>query len=232
MTEKTFKLAPAELKIKFSDQFYEALEILPDIIKDRFTSLLDELVLPVRNAEHVVPIASFEQDVIDKKMSEIDLEDENFGEDLKCYIDNLVKTEDFKTVFEYCFSPQTYCSLFAAYSFYGFFESIGKDEENAEESDEDPAKLKEKWKYRVFDDTKKVLRKTFNSIYRTDDDEPEERSGRDKDRNARYLSNLMPESFLNLDPSVKWWQSLRITQIKPFDANGEECLNAFQKMFK
>ena len=179
-----------------------------------------------------MPIASFEQDVLDKKMSEINLEDENFGEDLKCYIDNLVQTEDFKTIFEYCFSPQTYCSLFAAYSFYGFFESIGKDEENAEESDEDPSRLKEQWKYRVFDDTKKALRKTFNSIYRTDDDEPEERAGRDKERNAKYLSNLMPNAFLNLDPSVKWWQSLRITEVKPFDADGKECLNAFQKMFK
>ena len=232
MQEKTFKLAPVELKIKFSEAFYEGLQVLPEIIRNKFTSLLDELTIPVKTAENVVPIASFEQDVIDKKMSEIDLEDENFGEDLKCYIDNLVETNDFKTIFEYCFSPQTYCSLFAAYSFYGFFESIGKDEENEEEADEDPSKLKEKWKYKVFDDTKRALRKTFNSIYRTDDDEPEERSGRDKDRNARYLANLMPNVFLNLDPSVKWWQSLRITEIKPFDSDGKECLNAFQKMFK
>jgi hypothetical protein len=42
----------------------------------------------------------------------------------------------------------------------------------------------------------------------------------------------MPQTFLNLDASVKWWQSLRIVDVKPFDADGEECLNAFQKMFK
>ena len=230
--EKTFKLAPAMAKIKFGEKFYETLDILPDFIKQRFTSLLEELVVPIKSAETPIPIAVFEQDVLDKKMSEIDLQDENFGEDLKCYIDNLVKTEDFKTLFEYCFSPQTYCSLFASYSFYGFFESIGKDEENKDESDEDPSRLREQWKYRVFRRTKRTLRKTFNSIYRTDDDVLEERRGRTKNRNAIFLGNLMPEAFLNLDPSVKWWQSLRITEIKPFDSDGEECLNAFQKMFK
>jgi hypothetical protein len=230
--ERTFKLAPVEAKLVFSDAFYKGLEIMPDFIQEKLEGLLEEVTLPMPNASNPIPIAVFEQDILDRKISDINLDDDNLGEDLKCYIDNLVETEDFKLLFEYCFPIKTFCSLFGIYSYYGFFESIGKDEENKDESDEDPAKLKEKWKYRLFRSTKRQLRRTFNSIYRTDDDVKEERKRNDRDKSARFLANIMPQTFLNLDASVKWWQSLRIVDVKPFDADGEECLNAFQKMFK
>ena len=230
--ERTFKLAPVEAKLVFSDAFYKGLDIMPDFIQEKLEGMLEEVTLPMPNASNPIPIAVFEQDILDRKISDINLDDDNFGEDLKCYIDNLVETEDFKLLFEYCFPIKTFCSLFGVYSYYGFFESIGKNEDNKDESDDDPAKLREKWKYRLFRSTKRQLRRTFNSIYRTDDDVKEERKRNDRDKSARFLANIMPQTFLNLDASVKWWQSLRIVDVKPFDADGEECLNAFQKMFK
>ena len=122
--------------------------------------------------------------------------------------------------------------MFAVYSYYGFFESIGKSEEGTDEKDEDPSKLREKWKRRVFRRTKRKLRRLFNSTYRTDDDVKEEREGRSKKEKSDFMKNLLPRTFLNLDSSVQWWQSIRFVDIKPFDADGKECLNAFQKMFR
>lgn len=186
----------------------------------------------IENSILAIPVAVFEQDVLDKKISEINLTDENFGEDLKCYIDNLVETKDFKTLFNGCFSPKTFVSIFGVYTYYGFFNSIGKEPDNPDETQADPEKLKEEWKYRVFRDTKKELRKIFNSIYRTDDDDPEEEANDKKERNANFLASLAPEAFLNLDlTSVKWWQSLRIVEVRPFDVDGNECPNPFQKVF-
>ena len=191
----------------------------------------EDIKIPIHNSMNPIPIAVFEQDVTDKKMSEINLEDENMGEDLKCYIDNLVETKNFNLLFEQIFPVKSYVSLFGIYSYYGFFESIGKDEDNEEENQEDPSKLQEGWKSKIFRNTKKELRKTFNSIYRTDDDAQEERKGRNKDRDTQFLKNLVPQINLKLDVSVKWWQSFRIVDFKPFDPDGNECPNAFQKMF-
>jgi hypothetical protein len=211
MSERTYNLASGEITIRKEGQ--------------------EDIKIPINNSGKPIPVAIFEQDVTDKKMSEINLDDENMGEDLKCYIDNLVETDEFNLLFEQIFPVKSYVSLFGIYSYYGFFESIGKDEDNEDENQEDPSKLKEGWKSKIFRNTKKELRKTFNSIYRTDDDVQEERSGKNRERNTQFLKNLVPQISLKLDTSVKWWQSFRIIDFKPFDADGNECPNAFQKMF-
>jgi len=209
--ERTFQFPVGEVNVEIPDGF------------QRF---------PVTNSDSALPVAVFEQDVFDKKMSEIDMTDENMGEDLKCYIDNLVASKDFQTLFGYCFSPKSFVSLLGIYTYYGFFESIGKDITNIDEVEKNPRKLKEKWKRQVFKGTKKELRKTFNSIYRTDDDDPKEKSKNKKEKNTNFLANLAPSAFLNLDlSSVKWWQSLRIVEVRPFDPDGKECPNPFQKVF-
>ena len=76
------------------------------------------------------------------------------------------------------------------------------------------------------------MRRIFNATYRTDDDVKEERERRSRGEKSDFIKNLLPQTFLNLDSSVQWWQSIRIIDVKPFDADGEECLNAFQKMFR
>ena len=230
--ERTYKFATTEVAIKFDDSFYDAIDLLPEIIRSKIENVLDQMKITEESLSRAIPIAFYEQDILDRKMSEIDLEDKNMGEELKCYVDHLVETDDFKTIFELCFPNKTYTSLFAIYSYYGFFESIGKSEEGTEEKDEDPAKLREKWKKRVFKRTKRKLRRLFNSTYRTDDDVKEEREGRSKKEKSDFMKNLLPQTFLNLDSSVQWWQSIRFIDVKPFDADGKECLNAFQKMFR
>ena len=231
--ERTYKFPPTEVLLQISDGFYEKVEKIPiPLIRDTLTGILDDIKVEAPGASRAIPVAIFEHDIKDRKISEINLEDKNLGEDLKCYVDKLVESEDFQVLFDLCFPLKSYVSLLGVYSYYGFFESIGKTEEGTPEKDEDVAKLREKWKLRVFRKTKKQLRQLFNSTYRTDDDVKEEKEGRSRKEKSDFMKNLLPQAFLNLDSSVQWWQSVRFIEVKPFDPDGNECMNAFQKMFR
>ena len=179
---------------------------------------------------HHIPFAHYEHDVLDKVIKDIDFDDENMGEDLKCYVDKLTETDDFKFVFETIIKTTTFSSLFGIYSYYNFFESIGLGPNEVEEDRQH--KIKNKWKRKVFDDVKTTLKKQFRSTYRSDDDEYEGNKQEKRQFDAKWVSNLLPESYIGLDGSVRWWQSVRIVDVKPFGFDGEDCLNDFQKLFK
>jgi len=196
------------------------------------TSNLDsskERVGKIGNYHHI-PLAHYEHDVLDKAIKDIDFDDENMGEELKCYVDKLAETDDFKFMFETIIKTTTFTSLFGIYSYYNFFESIGLGPNEVEEDRQ--KKIKNKWKRKIFDDVKKTLKKQFRSTYRSDDDEYEGNRQEKRQFDAQWLSNLLPESYIGLDGSVRWWQSARIVDVKPFNIDGEDCLNDFQKLFK
>lgn len=67
-----------------------------------------------------VPIAVFEQDIIDRKIKDIDFEDENMGQDLKCYIDKLIQTEEYQVFVDYCFPLKSYVSFLPLIHFMDF----------------------------------------------------------------------------------------------------------------
>jgi len=124
---------------------------------------------------------------------------------------------------------KTFTSLFAIYSFHNFFESIGFKEVDEDRIDN----INKRWKREVFENTKNVVKKQFRQIYRLDDDDLKEDNRREKRQNdADFLKNLLPDAYLGLDGSIRWWQKLRIVDLKPFDLNGESCTNDFQKLFK
>jgi len=179
---------------------------------------------------HHIPFAHYEHDVLDKAIKDIDFDDENMGEDLKCYVDKLVETDDFKFIFETIIKTTTFSSLFGIYSYYNFFESIGLGPNEVDEHRQ--KKIKNKWKRKIFDASKNTLKKQFRSTYRSDDDDFEASKQEKKQFDAKWLSNLLPDSYLGLDGSVRWWQSVRIVDVKPFNIDGDDCLNDFQKLFK
>jgi hypothetical protein len=178
---------------------------------------------------HHIPLASYEHDIIDKSFREINFAAENMGEDIKCYVDGLAETDDFKLVFGTIIKTKTFTSLFGIYSFHNFFESIGVKEIDEDRRD----KVKKKWKRKIFDDTKVLVKKQFRQVYRLDDDDIKKDRRREKFQlDAQFLSNLLPEAYLGLDGSVRWWQSWRIIDYNPFDEDGASCSNDFQKIFK
>jgi len=179
---------------------------------------------------HHIPLAHYEHDVLDQVIKNIDFEDENMGEELKCFVDNLALTDDFKLIFETIIKTTTFSSLFGIYSYYNFFESIGQGTDEVEEARK--KKINGKWKRKVFDKTKTILKKQFRSTYRSDDDQFEDSKREKRQFDAEWVGNLLPDSYLGLDGSVRWWQSWRIVSTNPFGQDGEDCLNDFQKIFK
>ena len=87
------------------------------------------------------------------------------------------------------------------------------------------------WKKRIFNDTKKILRKQFASVYNSQDDDDGKRRSRRRTSNIDFLKNLMPDVYLNIK-GVGFLKRLRIVDANPFDENGEPCVNEFQKMFE
>lgn len=189
---------------------------------------LKERVGKIRGFYHI-PMASYEHDLLDKKIKDIDLDDEDLGEDIKCYVDKMCESKDFKFLFETIIKTTTFTSLFGIYSYYNFFESIGLGPGEVDLDRQD--KIKGKWKRKVFNSTKRTLKKQFRSTYQSDDDERERGNREKRNFDARWLSNLLPDAYLGLDGSVRWWQSIRIVDINPFNSDGEACLNEFQKLF-
>ena len=147
-------------------------------------------------------------------------------------MDKLVETEDYKLLFEYIFPSRTFVSLLGTYSYFGFFQSIGEsDEERNRDKFTMPGE--DWWQDLVFNDTKKRLRKMFSSAYKSDDDTYDEEQGEASRKNERrFMKNILPNLYLNLDSSVNWFMRRRIVGEKPFDADGKPCKNFFQSLFE
>lgn len=172
------------------------------------------------------PLCYYEHDIMDKKIEELDTEDSNMGEDLKCYIDRLAEEEDFKTLFEVIFKTKSFTSLFGIYSFHNFIESIGK----VEVEEERRIAINQRWKKNIFNETKRLLRKQFRSVYNSQDDN-NQRQSRDRESNINFMKNLIPDVYLNIG-NVSFLQRLRIVDANPFDEDGKPCINEFQKIFE
>jgi hypothetical protein len=168
---------------------------------------------------HTFPIATFKQDVIDKKISDINLEDDNLGEDLKCYVDQLCLTEDFKLLFQHLFVTKKLISLLLMYSYDGFVESIGLSQD---EREEDSLGSKGRWKSKILKNTKKQLRNLFAGFYREMEDMNEKEENDSRGIGLDFLKSFSPASLINLNGSVKWWQLRRLVD-RPYDKDGNDC---------
>lgn len=165
------------------------------------------------------PIATFRQDVIDKKISEIDLDDDNLGEDLKCYVDQLCLTDDFRLLFHHIFITRKLVSLLLMYSYDAFIESIGL---SIEEREDDSLGSKGRWKSKILRNTKKQLRNLFAGFYREMEDMKDKDENDGRGIGLGFLKSFSPASLINLNGTVKWWQLRRLVD-RPYDKDGNDC---------
>ena len=184
--------------------------------------------------KYFVPLAHFEQDIIDRTIEEINIDDDNFDEDIKCYFDKMVETDEFKFIFESLLITNKVSSLMAIYSYDGFINSVGFGEGEREKGKEGPNKnfigLEVGWEGKIMDDTKKRLLDLFSSYYLSHEADDEAKQKRDRER-KNFLKNLLPGSIFNFDRSVRWWQ-LRRRQDRPFDKDGKDCADTLADIFK
>ena len=179
-------------------------------------------------SSHIFPLASFEKDVFDEKLSEVDWRDDNFGEDLRCYVDNLSISPEFKMIFRSIFPLRRMSSIIGIYSYFGFLSAIGEDpserhENSRKEEDIDNDDI---WRDGLFEDTKHTCFRMFKGFYEADSWDFD--WDWDFDFSFRlWFQDLFPTIFTNIDPSVRWWQRWRIQKTRPFDKDGEACKGIF-----
>ncbi len=177
------------------------------------------------------PVASFEQDVLDTNISEYFNADGNLNQDLKCYIDNLTETEDFKHLMNNIIDLRKLPTVLAIYSYENLLYSLGMDSsERDEPEDELPNAADNRGK--IFNDTKKEAWKLFISYYRNDDRDPSwempkyENPFKDSWRKLREMEiNIFDVGQFSLDVRR------RIKKTNPFDEEGNPCQNDFMKLF-
>jgi hypothetical protein len=175
------------------------------------------------------PVAKYEQDIIDRKLDELDLEDSNLGEDLKCYVDRLVISSEFDFMMNNLLMTRRVSSLAAIYMYDAFIDSIGLDSTEREEGSENRGS--QNWKGAILDDTKDQCRALFASFYRSmDSDNNSIRETRQRNR-KNLFANLLPSGLFNIDRSVKWWQLITRIKDRPFNKDGQDCANDLVDIF-
>lgn len=193
----------------------------------------DEIDSKIANQEksfslQSIPVVSFEQDLPDIKFKELAFGNPTLDEDLKCYIDNLVKTDEFVFLMDYVFGIKKIPSILLTYVSEAFIQAIGADVERDVDNIID--RFDDSWKGEVLSDSKRICRQLFASFYRSDDFEvPEGDDGRTL---AEIIENMKEGSlFGRPDPSMRWWRRRR-QRGRPYDKDGNDCAGEFGGLFK
>ncbi len=179
---------------------------------------------PTVSSKYVFPICSFERDIPDNKLASYIDSDSNFNQDLKCYVDLMCETPEFKLLFDHITSAKRIPSIACIYSYLNFYSSLGRDpDEREDEDDNKPVRLEN-----LFNDTKDELRKLFVSNYKRKDFDPdneEEKSGGFVENLTKdILSKTVNNIFIGAD--VPWWMKSKFKR-KETDEDGKPCGNQF-----
>jgi hypothetical protein len=176
------------------------------------------------SSKNIFPLCSFEQDVLDNKLTSYIESDENFNQELKCYVDGLVETPEFSLLFDHIINIKKVPSLVSLYSYLNFYASLGKG--SGEREDADDVRMPDLSE--VFSDTKHELRKLFVANYKRKDFDPpneEDSEGGFTENAARdLLSKTVNNIFIAA--SVPWWAKWKYKR-KKVDEDGEICKNQF-----
>ena len=115
------------------------------------------------NATKILPLVSYERDILDRNILDLNLEDDNFGEDLGCYIEALMDSPEMDMIFGYCAPIKRASSMLSLYTHYGFIASVAEHPQERDTLNGDAPT--EYWKSRVLASTKNSLRRLFIANY-------------------------------------------------------------------
>jgi hypothetical protein len=183
----------------------------------------------LQSSRYSFPICSYEQDILDVKIEELLASNDNLDQDLKCYIDKLVKTENYKHLVDNVLQITKIPSTYLIYSYLNFLPSLGSESERDPGDDENiiaPDRIG-----MLFNDSKREARKLFAAFYKNDDRDPpneEQDNGGVVKHAQRSVRNSL--RFLN-DSEFSWDIKRRIKRESPLDKDGNLCENNFGKLF-
>lgn len=183
----------------------------------------------LQSSRYSFPICSYEQDILDVKIEELLASNDNLDQDLKCYIDKLVKTENYKHLVDNVLQITKIPSTYLIYSYLNFLPSLGSESERDPGDDENiiaPDRIG-----MLFNDSKREARKLFAAFYKNDDRDPpneEQDNGGVVKHAQRSIRNSL--RFLNTG-EYSWDIKRRIKRESPLDKDGNLCENNFGKLF-
>jgi hypothetical protein len=189
----------------------------------------DSGVKTLDSSKYSFPICSYEQDILDIKMKDLINSNENLNQDIRCYIDKLIETKNFKHLVNNVLQINKISSLYLIYSYINFIPSLADKSERDNSSNDVSVSSSDLGK--AFNDSKYAARSLFASYYKNNDRDPrnEEESSEDIVKVAqRKATNAL--SFINLG-QYSWDIRRRIKRQNPFDKDGNECKNDFGKLF-
>jgi hypothetical protein len=174
------------------------------------------------------PICSYEEDILDVKIKELINSNDNLNQELKCYVDKMAKTENFKHLVDNVLQIKKIPSLYTIYSYVNFIPSLGAP---SERTVDDTMVVSPGDISRAFNDSKSQSRKLFVSFYRNDDRDPPNEEANNEDivkAQQRRATNAI--SFIDYG-EFSWDMKRRIVKENPQDKDGNECKNDFGKLF-
>ena len=188
-------------------------------------------VKPLPSSRYSFPLCSYEQDISDVKISELLSFDDNLNQDIKCYIDKLVETKNYKHLVDNVLQVKKIPSIYMIYSYNNFLASLGAESERDPGDDENPISPSNFSK--LFNDSKKEARKLFVAFYRNNDrDPPNEEDNNEDVVQALQRKILDSIKFTNLNlGEFSFDIRRRLRTDDPFDKDGNECENNFGKLF-
>ena len=179
----------------------------------------DDGISNSNNFRTPIPLAEYYEDIKDQKIQA--LVGRTIDADLKCYIDKMCDTKEYKFLMEYVFNVKSFSNLASIYSFYAFPNSIGEDPtERAANTRLNP---KDGWIDKMMSNTKYRAYMLFKKFYMFENVLNKEEAS-DPNHKKRFKNFNMPRLNVNIGLSVRWWQR-RLFHERPFNENGQECLD-------
>ena len=190
--------------------------------------ILNLSTLDGKVSQYTFPIAYYEQDIIDVTIKEFLESNSNLNQDLKCYVDKLCETKEFRHLMDNVITITKIPSIMMIYSFNFFLSSLGDPSERVQD-DQQPMSPDDIGK--MMNDSKAEARKLFVSFYKNNDRHPP-----NEEESVDYVSQLQKQavaklSFIDFSP-FSFNIQRRLRKDNPLDKNGEECKNNFGKLFK
>ena len=181
------------------------------------------------SSRFIFPICSFEQELPDASLEDYLNTNDLINQDLKCYIDNMAETKEYKLFFHKMYDVRKIPSLMAVYSALNFIPSLGQGTDERDFLEDDPISNEEISE--GFNDSKYTARRLFVSLYRRNDfDPPDEENDYDflRDEFKRAWANSIGR--INFSDDVPFWLRKRIDNA-PYDCDKAMCENSFSKLY-
>ena len=170
--------------------------------------------------------------MVDNKISDYFNSDENFNQDLKCYIDNLVQTDEFTHLMNNIIDLKKIPSALMIYSYENMLFSLGVDD-TERDSPSDDSVMADDQRGAIFNDSKQQAWKLFVSYYVNNDRDPPWELAKNENPYKDFMKNLR-ETQINIFNNKEYSLDIRrrLKSSNPLDKDGNPCKNDFMKLFK